>query len=96
MHACICVCVCACIYATFVSIDTNWPARTHTHTHAHTHRELTALGTVGEAHSKGVVRCLGFGFTADLWPYLVLEHGGAPLAVVSPFFFFFFLFFFVC
>jgi hypothetical protein len=50
--------------------------------HDRFHRELTALGTVGEAHSKGVVRCLGFGFTADLWPYLVLEHGGAPLGVV--------------
>ena len=45
------------------------------------HRELAALGTVGEA-TRGVCRCLGFGFTADLWPYLVLESGGAPLAMV--------------
>ena len=46
------------------------------------HRELTAMGTVGEAHPQGVVRCLGFGFTADLWPYIVMENGGTPLAVV--------------
>jgi hypothetical protein len=46
------------------------------------HRELTALGTVGEAHSQGVCACLGFGFTADLWPYLVLEDAGVPLSVV--------------
>jgi hypothetical protein len=46
------------------------------------HRELTAMGTLGEAHPQGVVRCLGFGFTADLWPYIVMEHGGTPLAVV--------------
>ena len=49
------------------------------------HRELAAWGTVGEATggaTGGVCRCLGFGFTADLWPYLVLESGGAPLAMV--------------
>ena len=36
------------------------------------------MGTIGEI--EGSARCLGFGSTADLWPFLVLEDAGTPLA----------------
>lgn len=43
-------------------------------------QELTALGTLSEM--PGVVRCVGFGFTADKWPYIVMEHAGTPLSIM--------------
>ena len=46
------------------------------------HRELLALGTLGE--HRCFVKCLGFGFTCDLWPFLVLEHAGMPLCDLLP------------
>eukprot|EP00960_Hanusia_phi_P070823 767408-Hanusia_phi.AAC.5 len=46
------------------------------------HRELLALGTLGE--HRCFVKCLGFGFTCDLWPFLVLEHAGTPLSNILP------------
>ena len=41
-------------------------------------QELAVLGTISEV--EGAVRCLGFGSTVDLWPFLVLEDAGLPLS----------------